>query len=774
MPLPSSSVGERIRLHGVVQGVGLRPLVWRFAQQLGLAGSVRNDGQGVVIEVHGDSAAIEQLVVQLSAQLPPLARLDAITRESLAAAPVATGFEILSSGDGPTVATQIPPDAATCTECLHEIMTPGHRRYRYPFTSCTHCGPRFSIIEQLPYDRAHTSLAPFAMCAACQAEYDAPADRRFHAQTNACPVCGPQLWLQRRDGQRVEAVDVIEAAAALLLKGQIIAFKGDGGFHLACDAGDEEAVQRLRQRKQRPHKPLALLARDVAMVARYAQLDDSIDVLRSVAAPIVLLAQHGEALAASVAPGQSCLGFALASTPLQHLLMAALPRPLVWTSANVSVDAPCIDNAAALSTLSEIADFYVLHDRAIANRLDDSVIDMRGGQPLMLRRARGYAPAGWALPAGFEHAPPVLAMGADLKATFCLLQSGKALLSPHIGDLQNATVLDDYRRQLARYQALYPQPPALIAVDRHPHYQSHVLGHALAQARQIPCVEVQHHHAHVAAVMAEHGVPLYGPPVLGVVLDGLGMGDDGQLWGGEFLLADYRGYRRLAALDAVPLLGGAQAMRQPWRNTVAQLLHCFEWSTINDQFGALPLFDYLNSKPIAQLQTMQQQGINSPACSSAGRLFDAVAAALDVCREQQTYEGQAAMALEALAASTSETEAYPFEWVSRDGIERLCWRPMWSALLQDLHQGVAWPLIAARFHHTLAEAVVTMVHGLCRIHEVDRVVLGGGVLSNRLLRGALQRRLSAQGLEVLLPAQLPAGDGAVALGQAVVAAAQQA
>jgi len=769
--------GERIRIRGIVQGVGFRPTLWRIAHELNLTGTVCNDGQGVLIEVWAEASSIDQLLLQLHAQLPPLAKIDSVQRQPLTSKPKGLSFErfeIIASKAG-TVATAVVADAVTCTACLAEVNDPANRRYRYPFTNCTHCGPRFSIIKAIPYDRANTSMVAFKMCSACQAEYDDPAERRFHAQPNACPECGPRLWLQDKKGDRIACDDAIEQAVRLVKAGQIVAIKGIGGFQLACDATNETAVAILRQRKRRYHKPFALLARDVEMIRRFAVVDEQEQsLLQSSAGPIVLFEAHGEALATSVAPGHRQLGFALPATPLHHLLMQALANPVVFTSGNVSDEPQCIANDEALDRLAVIADAFLLHDREIVNRVDDSVVRSISGQATMLRRARGYAPSAITLPPGFENGPALLAMGAELKSTFCLSQSGQALVSQHIGDLESAPVLADYRRQLQLYQSLYQHRPEIIVVDRHPNYLSSQYGRQLAEQQGIACIEVQHHHAHIAAVMAEHGLPMDTAPVLGIALDGLGMGEDGELWGGEFLLADYRDFKRLASFKPVPLLGGSQAMREPWRNTVAQLLHWFDWQQLVDEFADLELMRYLQDKPIAILQQMAQRQLNSPLCSSAGRLFDAVAAAIGVCRDEVGYEGQAAIELEAMASALDLSgSAYLVDCHQVDGLTYLAWGPMWRALLADLQQGVASDEIAARFHRGLIRAITDLAISLCRAQVVETVVLAGGVFQNSLLLQGVSERLTQAGIKVLFPSRFPAGDGAISLGQVAVAKASK-
>ncbi len=585
---PGAAPGETIRIRGLVQGVGFRPHAWRLAADCGLAGEVWNDAEGVLVRVWGPAAARRSFRLRLRAEAPPLARIDALEVTALAEAPPSHGFHILASHAG-TVRTGVVPDAASCPACLAEVRDPADRRHRYAFANCTHCGPRLSIVEAIPYDRANTSMAAFTMCAACRAEYDDPADRRFHAQPNACPACGPRLWLESAGAA---GADPIAAAQGLLAAGEIVAVKGIGGFHLAVDAGNAEAVQRLRARKRRYAKPFALMARDLAMVRRYCTVSDAEEaLLESAAAPIVILAADGrQQVAAGVAPGQRTLGFMLPYTPLHHLLLEGLGRPIVLTSGNLSEEPQCTGNDEARAKLGALADHLLLHDRAIVSRLDDSVARVMDGAPRLLRRARGYAPAPLRLPAGLAGAPPLLAMGGELKSTFCLVQDGKAVLSQHLGDLEDAPTFADYRRSLDLYRRLLQHRPALIAVDRHPDYLSTKLGRQIAEEEGLPVVAVQHHHAHIAACLADNGVPLDAAPVLGIALDGLGHGEDGTIWGGEFLLADYRGFTRLAHLRPVPLPGGAQAIREPWRNTYAQIRASIGWRGFAREHAQLELY----------------------------------------------------------------------------------------------------------------------------------------------------------------------------------------
>ncbi|MEJ2345886.1 MAG: carbamoyltransferase HypF [Gammaproteobacteria bacterium] len=782
---------EQLRVRGIVQGVGFRPTVWRIARELELAGDVRNDGDGVLIRVAGPRAALDRFADRLRLEPPPLARIEAVERQAL---PKADGlpaeFRIVASA-GTAAHTGVAADAAVCAACAEETLNPFSRRYRYPFTNCTHCGPRLSIIRAIPYDRANTSMADFRQCPQCLSEYQDPADRRFHAQPNACHVCGPRASLVRSDGrvmctEHLTQLDDVDAACTLLQRGEIVAIKGVGGFHLAVDAGKESAVSELRRRKRRDHKPFALMARSLDVISRYCEVNkQEAALLQSPEAPIVILRRRNDPdadqLAPGVAPGQPTLGFMLPYTPLHLLLLRRMNRPVVLTSGNRSEEPQCTDNADACERLGAIADYVLLHNRPIVNRVDDSVVRVMSGVPRLLRRARGYAPTPLLLPPGFEDAGDWLALGGQLKNTFCLLRDGRAILSQHIGDLEDAATYADYEKNLELYQQLFQHRPAGLAVDRHPEYLSAKLGREWAARDRLPLAEVQHHHAHIAACLADNGWPLDAGPVLGVALDGLGYGDDGQLWGGEFLRADYRGFERLGTFKPVAMPGGARAMHEPWRNTYAHLMAELGWARLKTNFDELELVRFLETRPLQPLAAMVERGRHSPKASSCGRLFDAVAAAAGICRERASYEGQAAMELEAaIDRRAYETESeeldYPFAIPRLDGtglhyIEPLA---MWQALLGDLILETPPGVIAARFHRGLAAVIARMVHKLCTHDDqrvTDTVALSGGVFQNRTLFESVTARLEADGFRVLSHRNVPANDGGLALGQAVIAAA---
>lgn len=765
-----------LRVRGMVQGVGFRPTVWRIATELGLSGEVLNDAEGVLIRLAGPDATIARFGRRLVDEAPKLARIDSVETIATDQATPCDGFRIAPSRAG-SMATAIVPDAATCLDCLDEISDPSERRFRYPFTNCTHCGPRLTIIEAAPYDRANTTMRGFALCDACTAEYSSPADRRFHAQPIACPRCGPRLSLATNGGQPVHVppgADAITVTARLIADGHIVAIKGLGGFHLACDATNPDAVARMRKRKRRFSKAFAVMMPDLDTVRRFCVLSElEAQLLQSREAPIVLLDTDGDRFPKAIAPSLSTLGVMLPYTPLHHLLMQDLGRPAVMTSGNLSDEPQCTDGQETRARLAGIADYILDHDRPIVNRVDDSVVRIMAGEPAMLRRARGYAPAPLLLPKGFEQASPVLAMGGELKATFCLAMNGQAVLSQHLGDLENAPTFDDYRRTLDLYLGLFDHQPRLCAVDRHPDYLSRKLGESIAETNGIELVEVQHHHAHIAACLADNGVPLDAPPVLGIALDGLGFGDDGTIWGGEYLLADYRTARRVASLKPVTMPGGGRAIREPWRNTLAHILAVMDWGEYEDRYAGTALHSYLSSKPVRTIVSMIQSGINAPPASSCGRLFDAVAGALGIVADGQSHEGEAATRLEVLVdADDCGAVGYPFDIARGRDLIRLDPGPMWRALLTDLSDEVSAATISLRFHVGFAAAVAGLASELLHTHSAGRIVaLSGGSFQNRIVLEQVKRLLEADGATVLIHARVPANDGGLALGQAAVACA---
>ncbi|HXQ41009.1 MAG TPA: carbamoyltransferase HypF [Candidatus Udaeobacter sp.] len=782
-------VALEVRVRGRVQGVGFRPTVWRLAREFGLRGEVLNDAGGVLLRVAGPDSAVAGLLGALARDPPPLARIDAIESRPFAGK-LSEGFRIAESAEG-SAHTQVTPDAAICPACAREILDPFARRFRYPFTNCTHCGPRLSIVRGIPYDRARTTMASFALCPACLAEYGDPADRRFHAEAIACHACGPRPRLLRLDGRAASfdqhsMLDDVDAVGGLLQKGEIVAIKGLGGYQLACDATSGEAVARLRRLKRREAKPFALMARDIEIVRRFCALGPEEErILTRPEAPILLLPAAGaQRLPHEVAPGLATVGFMLPTTPLHVLALRRMNRPVVMTSGNLSDEPQAIDDLTARERLGRIATYALMHDREIANRVDDSVVRVMGGRARLLRRARGYAPAPIALPEGFDAAPSLLAYGGELKATFCLVKNGEAVLSQHQGDLEDVATFDDYRRNVTLYAELFDHSPTALAADLHPEYLSAKLARRRAADAGLPLILVQHHHAHIASCLAENGRHLEAPPVLGIALDGLGWGEDGSIWGGEFLLADYRRSDRLACFKPVAMPGGAQAVREPWRNLYAHLMAEMGWDAFAMNFAELELHADLVGRPRATIDAMIREAINAPKASSCGRLFDAAAAAFGICRGHQAYEGEAAARLEALVDEKTmheedEALAYPLTIPRLGGgglpyVEPLA---MWNAILGDLILRTPLPVMAARFHKGLARVIATMAKKLAGCDSpdgprFDTVALSGGCFQNRILFEEVVRRLEVEGFRVLTHADVPANDGGLALGQAAVAAAR--
>jgi hydrogenase maturation protein HypF len=781
-------VAIEIRVRGRVQGVGFRPTVWRYARELGLVGEVLNDGDGVLVRVGGNQAAVATFVHRLEREPPPLARIEHVETSAYCGA-LPDEFCVAESAGG-VAHTQVAPDAAICSACAQEIVDPLARRYRHAFANCTHCGPRLSIVHAIPYDRANTTMAPFCICEACNAEYSDPSDRRFHAEAINCRECGPKAMLVRLDGgaadlEQHSMLDDVDVACDLIQNGEIVAIKGLGGYHLACDATNADTVANLRRLKRRDAKPFALMARDIDVIRRYCPIDAEEErQLASPQAPIVLLRAAGpESLPEGVAPGLVTLGFMLPMTPIHVLILRRVDRPLVMTSGNLSDEPQVITNADARARLAGIATYALVHDREIANRIDDSVVRVMDGRPRVLRRARGFAPTPIRLPYGFATSPDLLAMGGQLKTTFCLIKDGEAILSQHQGDLEDAATYDDYCKNLALYRELFDHTPIALVADRHPEYLASKLARDRARIEALSLIETQHHHAHVAACLVDNAYPLAAPAVLGIVLDGLGWGEDGTIWGGEFLLADYRRYERLATFKPVPMLGGAQAVREPWRNLYAHLMAEIGWPAFAMNFSQLEVHGYLAGKPRALLDAMVKSRISAPLASSCGRLFDAVAAALNLCRERQAYEGEAAARLEALVDEDtlryeSDSLGYPLTTPNLRGsglpyVEPLA---MWNAILGDLILRTPAAIMSARFHKGLAKAVVAMTKKLARQHDVSTprfttVALSGGCFQNCTLFEEVRRRLKLEGFNVLSHAQVPANDGGLALGQAAIGAA---
>jgi hydrogenase maturation protein HypF len=749
----------RVRVQGIVQGVGFRPFVYRQAQLRRLRGWVMNTPSGVVLEAQGQEEPLRQFIAAVRHQAPPLAVVNEVQVEEIPAADDA-GFTIRPSGGKGTEA-QIAPDSAVCTDCLAELFDPGDRRYRYPFINCTNCGPRYSIICGVPYDRALTTMAGFTMCEACRREYDDPEHRRFHAQPNACPACGPRLRLYDRRGREVDG-DPLAMAIGLLKAGHILAVKGLGGYHLAVDATDEKAVTELRRRKNRDEKPFALMAPDMEILRSFAHCTPAeAGLLQGPEAPIVLLRKRdGGMIAPPVAPANGYFGVMLPYTPLHHLLLRDRFHALVMTSGNLADEPICYRDGEAPTRLAPVADYILSHDRGIHMRCDDSVIRVFNGQPVFLRRARGYAPRPVTLPAS---GPPVLAVGAELKGTVCLTRGDRAFLSQHIGDLKNVATLDSLAQTVIHLQDILQCPPQVVAHDLHPDYLSTVYAESLVDLSR---VAVQHHHAHMASCMAESGLD---GEVIGVIFDGSGLGPDGTVWGGEFLTGGYGGFQRRGHLRQLLLPGGDAAVREPHRMALAYLYDLVG----EDLFGqALPCTAVLPPGERGLFVQMLKRRLNTPLTSSCGRLFDAVAALLGL-RQTVAYEGQAAMELEALAETSTETESYPYDIIGTGAGAgeplTVDFRPMLQAMLRDRSVGRPLNEPARRFHHTLAAAAAEVCDRIRHQTGLGRVVLSGGVFQNRLLSEVLFGLLEANGFQVFTQRLVPPNDGGLALGQAMIA-----
>jgi hydrogenase maturation protein HypF len=750
--------GRRLFVRGLVQGVGFRPFVYRLARRHGLAGWVRNASGEVEITVEGPAAHLAAFRRALEAEAPTLARITSV-EEAAADASGADDFRILESAAAPDRRQPVAPDVATCAACEAELRDPANRRHRYPFITCTDCGPRFTVIDSMPYDRERTSMRAFSQCDACRQEYTDPGNRRYHSETNSCPACGPRVWLEDADGATLASGDdAIRAAAAALRAGHIIGARGLGGFHLAADATHEPAVRRLRERKHREAKPLAIMARtldDLRALADVGDLEAALLTARE--RPIVLLPLRSDTtIAASVAPGLAHVGAMLPYTPLHHLLLEAAGRPLVMTSGNRSDEPIATGLAEARERLAGIADAYLLHDRDIVARYDDSVLRVVRGAPLFLRRARGYAPMPLHLPVA---APvPLLAVGPHLKNTFCLVHGADAYVSQHVGDLDNVETLEHYRAALAAMGRLFRIEPEVVVRDLHPGYLSTRVADELGLARVIP---VQHHVAHVAAVLAEYGRT---DRVIGVAFDGTGYGTDGNVWGAEIFAADLWTAERLGQLRYAPMPGGDLAARNPWRCALGiASLGGTDAPAFPAAFAGIPP----SEREVAQRQIARR--LNAPLASSMGRLFDAAAAVLGV-RTRARYEGQAPMELEALAG-TGPAEPLPFPATFEDGRWHLEPLPLLAALDERRARGDAPAALAARFHEAVAAGTAEVVDRIAEATGLRTVALGGGVFQNARLLASLAGRIERRGLEVLVARALSPNDGAISFGQAALAAA---
>ena len=768
MVLINEGKAARISVRGVVQGVGFRPFVYRLAHEHSLKGWVRNTSGNVEIEVEGDRERIRNFITDIEAKAPPLARIEnvAVTFQPSKSYTGYEKFEIYQSLSQEGKYQLVSPDIATCEDCLREILSPTDRRYRYPFTNCTSCGPRFTIIEDIPYDRPKTTMHRFQMCPRCQQEYDDPLDRRFHAQPNACPQCGPSLALVDSQGNPVGGEDATSAASELLKAGRILAIRGLGGFQLACDATSEEAIALLRSRKRRPSKPFAVMVATLEDIERHCLVSpEERKLLNSPESPIVLLRwlQSSSDISTSVAPNLRYLGVMLPYTPLHHLLLRESAIPLVMTSGNLSEEPIAKDNDEALRRLGGIADYFLLHNRDIYARYDDSVSIVEG-VPRVMRRARGYAPYPILLPFLSKQ---ILACGADQKNTFCLTRGEHAFLSQHIGDMENEETLEHFENTIDLYKKLFRIAPEAVAYDMHPEYLSTKYALELGAEQGLSLIPVQHHHAHIASCLVENGVE---SPVIGVAFDGAGYGSDGTLWGGEFLIADLRRFQRAGHLEYVPLLGGEAAIKKPYRMALSYIYTLLGEQDQKLSLDGLPV-SKLHSAELDLLKQQLTRRINCPLTSSAGRLFDAVSALAGV-REEIEYEAQAAIELEILAADEGdefEGKPYPFSVVEHQGMRVIKLGELIAAIAEDVMNQTPIPIISLRFHQTVALMVLETCKSIAMESGINKVALSGGVFQNRLLLRLATAALQGEGFSVITHHLVPCNDGGISLGQAVIA-----
>ena len=746
-------------MRGVVQGVGFRPLVYQLALSNHLKGYVFNTSGDVTIILEGVQGDIESFISRLKESPPPQSRIESIGLEEQ---PVKgfQRFEIRESRIKEDEYQLISPDIATCMLCSSEIFNPSDRRHQYPFTNCTNCGPRFTIIEHMPYDRRNTTMRNFIMCPECRKEYDDPNDRRFHAQPNACPICGPALKIIDPSGNNVDG-DPLTIAADFLKQGKILAIKGLGGFLLACDAADDMAVALLRKRKRRGFKPFAIMMSGIDEAKIYCNISKEEEgLLLSPQSPVVLLKNRASStvLSSMVAPNTIYLGIMLPYTPLHHLLLKKTDRPLVMTSGNISEEPIAADNEEALQRLSGIADYFLMHNRDICSRYDDSVTMVVNNMTQIVRRSRGFAP--YPIPLQYNSAM-VLACGAEVKNSFCLTRENHAFLSQHIGDLENLETLEHFEDTIRLYKRLFHIEPEIIAYDMHPDYLSTRYALDLINSEGLKGAPVQHHHAHIVSCMADNGVS---EPVIGVAFDGTGYGEDGAIWGGEFLLADYAGFKRLAHFEYVPLPGAKAAVERPYRMALSYLFRVFGDNTFNLD---LPFLKGVDREEMDLIRTQIERKINTPYTSSCGRLFDAVSAVLEI-RKETDYEGQAAVELEAIA-DINVDKGYPFEIMERNGLKIVSFDRMFRSIIEDIKNNIPVSFISGKFHMTIADVILIVCRKVIKEHNINRVALSGGVFQNRLLLDLTIKRLEAEGMMVLIHRNVPANDGGIALGQAVIA-----
>lgn len=746
----------RITIEGVVQGVGFRPFIYRQAVASGVTGWVLNNSQGVLIEGQGSAQQVSYFLYQIQQNLPPLAEITALHHHPIALQRE-NGFTIRHSEQLSDNNAQVAADSDVCSQCLAELFDSADRRYRYPFINCTNCGPRYSIITKIPYDRPNTTMASFPMCPRCQGEYDDPTSRRFHAQPNACSDCGPRLRLCKNDGTAIQG-DPLAETVALLTQGKIVAIKGLGGYHLAVDASNNDAVAELRRRKLRDEKPFALMSFDLDRVKEYACVDDrEAKLLESPRRPIVLLEKKDDSrLAESIAPGNRYLGVMLPATPLHYLLLHQNFSALIMTSGNQSDEPIAFEERDALKRLAPIADYLLSHDRDIHVRVDDSIVRVMAERPMLLRRSRGYAPGSLQLPMTQQN---VLALGAELKNTFCLTRHNRAYLSQHIGDLKNIETYRSFEQGITQLQSILEWQPQVIAHDLHPDYLSTRYAH---DQTAVPTIAVQHHHAHMASCMAENNIS---EPCIGMIFDGIGYGEDGNIWGGEFLIGDYASYRRIGHFAYLPMPGGDAATKEPYRMAVSALYHAY-----GQKLPELPLLDEIPAAELKLLLQMMAKGINSPLTSSCGRLFDGVAALLGL-RTKNNYEGQAPLELEMSITGTDFTP-YPYDLSFKNHLLIFDPTPCLRAIVEQAQKGVPNGQISGRFHMTLVYMLVDACRMIREKFNLNRVVLSGGVFQNRFLTEHALKCLRVAGFETFSHSQVPPNDGGLSLGQAVVAGAQ--
>jgi hydrogenase maturation protein HypF len=752
----------QILVRGIVQGVGFRPFVFSLASRRALRGQVLNNATGVLIDIEGECDTIEQFIEEMTANPPTLSLIESVERKDNLDPAHYQDFRIVESISNGEKFTPISADIATCADCLKELFDPLDRRYRYPFINCTNCGPRFTIIEDIPYDRAQTTMRDFKMCASCRTEYENPLDRRFHAEPTACPQCGPRLSLTDAHGCEVsldESEDMTACVRLLLSAGKIVGIKGIGGFHLACAALNAEAVELLRRRKYREDKPFALMAKSVDVIREYCLVSEAEEaLLNSERRPVVLLEKRVDArLPEAVAPSLHTLGFMLPYSPLHHLLLETFDRPLVMTSGNVSDEPICYEEDDAVRRLNNIADYFLLHDRRIHIRTDDSVARFTDGREIILRRSRGYAPAPVKLNLKFER--EILACGAELKNTFCLARDHYAFISHYIGDLENLETLRSFRQGIEHYQRLFHLQPEVVAYDLHPEYLS--TKYALALDEGQTKIGVQHHHAHIASCMADNQIE---GEVIGVAMDGLGFGTDGRMWGGEFFIADFLEAERIAHLDYIEMPGGAKAIREPWRMAAVYLQRA-----LGDEFLDLkiPFVRNLDRRAWTTLRRMIETGTNSPQTSSMGRLFDALSSLLGL-RNAVNYEGQAAIELETIADRDC-LQRYEFEIEGGTGVIKA--EAVIRSAVEDLLEGLSTQIVSAKFHLGVVHLIATVARHMRDARRLNRVVLSGGVFQNMFLLEHVRRMLKHDGFEVLTHSRVPTNDGGISLGQATIAGA---